>query len=137
MKFVQHDEIGNPALVLRVMDAPARPLAAGEARVKVLATPKPNVGGPLWVLTLVVHLAERYKRCDPVLLNSSNSARMQVFAHLGFHFIGQGFDAVVLHQLVHSLVDLSVKPIVDSLVIHVTPSNAWASKKERPCASKV
>lgn len=39
MKFVQHDEIGNPALVLRVMDAPARPLAAGEARVKVLATP--------------------------------------------------------------------------------------------------
>lgn len=39
MKYVQHDEIGNPSLVLKVMDAPSRPLTAGEARVKVLATP--------------------------------------------------------------------------------------------------
>jgi len=39
VKYVQHDEIGNPSLVLKVMDAPSRPLAAGEARVKVLATP--------------------------------------------------------------------------------------------------
>ena len=39
MKFVQHDEIGDPARVLKVMDAPSRPLAAGQARVKVLATP--------------------------------------------------------------------------------------------------
>ena len=39
MKFVQHDEIGDPAHVLKVKDAPASPLNAGQVRVKVLATP--------------------------------------------------------------------------------------------------
>jgi trans-2-enoyl-CoA reductase len=39
MKYIQYDEIGNPADVLKVKQALARPLNPGEARVKVLATP--------------------------------------------------------------------------------------------------
>lgn len=39
MKYVVHDKIGNPADVLLVKDAPAKILASGEVRVKVLATP--------------------------------------------------------------------------------------------------
>jgi trans-2-enoyl-CoA reductase len=39
MKYIQYDEIGNPADVLKVMKAPQTALAAGEVRVKVLATP--------------------------------------------------------------------------------------------------
>jgi len=39
MKYVVHDEIGNPADVLVTKDAPAKSLNAGEARVKVLAAP--------------------------------------------------------------------------------------------------
>ncbi|MFB1036965.1 MAG: alcohol dehydrogenase, partial [Sinobacterium sp.] len=39
MKYIQHDELGNPAEVLKVMDAPQQALVAGEVRVKVLAAP--------------------------------------------------------------------------------------------------
>ncbi|WP_373492525.1 zinc-dependent alcohol dehydrogenase family protein, partial [Parasphingorhabdus sp.] len=39
MKYIQYDEIGNPPDVLKVMKAPQTALAAGEVRVKVLATP--------------------------------------------------------------------------------------------------
>lgn len=39
MHYIQYDEMGDPAQVLKIKDAPARPLNAGEARVKVLATP--------------------------------------------------------------------------------------------------
>jgi len=39
MKYIQYNEIGNPADVLKVKEALARPLNPGEARVKVLAAP--------------------------------------------------------------------------------------------------
>lgn len=39
MKFIEYAEMGDPAQVLKVKDAPARPLNAGEIRVRVLATP--------------------------------------------------------------------------------------------------
>jgi trans-2-enoyl-CoA reductase len=39
MKYIQYDELGNPAEVLKVMEAPQQSLAAGEVRVKVVATP--------------------------------------------------------------------------------------------------
>lgn len=39
MKYIQYDEIGNPADVLKVIKASQTALAAGEVRVKVLATP--------------------------------------------------------------------------------------------------
>lgn len=39
MKYVVHDKIGNPADVLTVKESPAKTLASGEVRVKVLATP--------------------------------------------------------------------------------------------------
>ena len=39
MKYIQYEKLGNPADVLQIRQAPARPLNSGEARVKVLATP--------------------------------------------------------------------------------------------------
>jgi trans-2-enoyl-CoA reductase len=39
MKYIQHDKLGNPAQVLKVMEAPQQALTAGEVRVKVLASP--------------------------------------------------------------------------------------------------
>lgn len=39
MKFIEFSQLGDPAEVLEVKDAPSVPLKAGEARVKVLATP--------------------------------------------------------------------------------------------------
>lgn len=39
MKFIQYDEMGDPAKVLKVLDAPTQPLNVGEVRVKVLASP--------------------------------------------------------------------------------------------------
>lgn len=39
MKYIQYDEIGNPAEVLKVIEAPQTALASGEVRVTVLATP--------------------------------------------------------------------------------------------------
>jgi trans-2-enoyl-CoA reductase len=39
MKYIQYDELGDPAVVLKIKDAPSLPLDAGEVRVKVLATP--------------------------------------------------------------------------------------------------
>ena len=39
MKIIQHNEIGNPANVLKVVTQAASVLSAGEVRVKILATP--------------------------------------------------------------------------------------------------